>query len=89
MMHNRSAPTGVVTPGEVTQYVHVNVGNVDRHFVHAKEAGARIVRPPADMPFGERQCTGEDPAGHWWTFSQHIADVPPAVWGAIEAPAST
>src|SRR5467141_944201 len=28
---------------EVTQYVHVHVDDVDRHFEHAKKFGARIV----------------------------------------------
>jgi uncharacterized glyoxalase superfamily protein PhnB len=70
---------------EVTQYVHVHVDDVDRHFEHAKKFGARIVESPADRPFGERQYTAEDPAGHRWTFSQHIADVAPEEWGAVPA----
>ena len=69
-------------PGEVNQYVHVTVENVDAHFEHASRAGARIVAPPGDAPFGERQYSALDPEGHRWTFSQHIADVPPHVWGA-------
>lgn len=69
-------------PDEVSQYVVVHVDNVDGHFEHAREAGARIVKPPADMPFGERQYTVEDPWGHRWTFSQSIADVSPEQWGA-------
>ena len=72
-------------PGEVQQYVHVTVENADAHFERAKNAGARIVQPPHDMPFGERQYTAEDPEGHRWTFSQHIADVPPQAWGAVAA----
>ncbi|MGH9341367.1 MAG: hypothetical protein ACRD1R_17715 [Acidobacteriota bacterium] len=36
-----------------------------------------MVQPPTDMPFGERQYTVQDYAGHWWTFSQDIADLPP------------
>jgi len=34
--------------------------------------------------FGERQYTVEDPWGNRWTFSQSIADVDPAAWGARE-----
>ena len=71
---------------EVTQYVVVHLEDVDRHYQRARECGARIVRPPGDMPFGERQYTAEDPEGHRWTFSQHIADVAPEEWGAISAP---
>ncbi|MCI0413765.1 VOC family protein [bacterium] len=69
-------------PGEVNQYVHVSVENVDQHFEHTKKYGVNIVETPADKPFGERQYTVEDHAGHRWTFSQHIADVAPEQWGA-------
>jgi uncharacterized glyoxalase superfamily protein PhnB len=72
--------------GQVSQYVHINVDDVDSHFKHAKAFGARIIHPPTDMPFGERQYTAEDHAGHRWTFSQHVADVPPESWGAVTAP---
>jgi len=68
--------------GEVVQYVHVTVEDADRHFERAERAGAQIVSRPHDMPFGERQYTAEDPEGHRWTFSQHVADVPPDRWGA-------
>jgi uncharacterized glyoxalase superfamily protein PhnB len=68
---------------EVTQYVHVHVDDVDRHFDQAKKFGARILESPTNKPFGERQYTAEDPAGHRWTFSQHVADVAPEEWGAV------
>jgi uncharacterized glyoxalase superfamily protein PhnB len=68
--------------GEVPQYVHVTVTDVDAHYERARKYGAHIVNPPHDMPFGERQYTTEDPEGHLWAFSQHIADVPPEAWGA-------
>src|SRR5215471_13621020 len=72
-------------PREVNQYVLVRVEDVDGHFDHAKRFGARVVRPPTDMPFGERTYTVEDLAGHRWTFSQSIADVAPEQWGAKRA----
>jgi uncharacterized glyoxalase superfamily protein PhnB len=71
-------------PNEVSQYVTVHVENVNAHFEHAHRCGARILKPPTDMPFGERQYTVEDPWGHRWTFSQSIADVAPEAWGASE-----
>jgi uncharacterized glyoxalase superfamily protein PhnB len=70
---------------EVSQYVTVHVDDVDKHFEHARQRGARIVKAPADMPFGERQYTAEDIGGHRWTFSQSIADVDPGKWGATLA----
>ena len=63
----------------------VHVTNVDRHFENAKRSGATIVEPVSNKPFGERQYTAEDPEGHRWTFSEHVADVPPHQWGAVLA----
>jgi uncharacterized glyoxalase superfamily protein PhnB len=61
--------------------VMVRVDDVNRHHDRARQSGARILRPPADYPYGERQYTVLDPGGHCWTFSQSIADVDPADWG--------
>jgi uncharacterized glyoxalase superfamily protein PhnB len=69
-------------PQEVNQYITVHVDDVDAHCERARVGGATIVKPPADMPFGERQYTAEDIGGHRWTFSQSIADVPLEKWGA-------
>jgi uncharacterized glyoxalase superfamily protein PhnB len=63
--------------------VMVRIANADAHCAHAEHHGARIVQRPADMPYGERQYTATDPAGHVWTFSQTIDDVDPAVWGGV------
>lgn len=62
--------------------VHVRVADANSHYEHAKQHGARILHPPEDYPFGERQYTAEDVGGHRWTFSQSIADVAPESWGA-------
>jgi uncharacterized glyoxalase superfamily protein PhnB len=72
-------------PNEVSQYVLVRVEDVDRHCEQASRSGARIVKYPADMPFGERVYTAEDLAGHRWSFSQSIADVQLEDWGATPA----
>ena len=62
-------------------YVMVRVEDVRRHCEHARQRGARIVREPADYPYGERQYNVEDLAGHIWTFTQSIADADPLDWG--------
>jgi uncharacterized glyoxalase superfamily protein PhnB len=85
MLGRQGAEYRAPRKGEVSQYVHVTVENVDSHFEQAKASGARILNPPHDMPFGERQYSAEDPEGHRWTFSQHIADVPPEQWSATLA----
>lgn len=63
--------------------VMVHVGDVNGLYEQAKSMGAQIINPPADYPFGERQCTVKDIGGHRWTFSQTIADVNPSTWGGI------
>jgi uncharacterized glyoxalase superfamily protein PhnB len=68
-------------PGEVTQSVMVRVQDANAHCEHARSHGARILEEPKDFPYGERQYTAEDPAGHQWTFSQTLADVAPEEWG--------
>jgi uncharacterized glyoxalase superfamily protein PhnB len=59
----------------------VRVKDVDRHFAHATSAGARILRPPENQPYGERHYVVADLGGHIWTFSQTMADVDPKTWG--------
>jgi len=65
-----------------THSVHARVEDADRHHEQAARCGARILHPPTNYPYGERQYSAEDPGGHRWTFSQSIADVDPASWGA-------
>ena len=72
-------------PNEVSQSLNVRVEDVDSHFEQARDFGARILSPPTDYPFGERQYTAEDSAGHRWTFSESISDVDPEDWGATVA----
>ncbi|MGD0364162.1 MAG: VOC family protein [Bryobacteraceae bacterium] len=69
--------------GGFIESVMVPVRNIDEHFARAKQFGARILSPPDTKPFGERQYSAEDLEGHRWAFSESVADVPPATWGAI------
>jgi uncharacterized glyoxalase superfamily protein PhnB len=77
--HDRRPPRA----GEVTHSVIVRVDDARAHCERARASGARIIMEPTDFPYGERQYTAEDPAGHQWTFSQTLADVAPADWGGI------
>ncbi len=82
-IHNSADAVVLRAPrrGEVSHVMTVRVPDVDSHYRHTRESGARILNPPADHPYGERQYTAEDLAGHRWTFSQSIADVAPEEWG--------
>jgi uncharacterized glyoxalase superfamily protein PhnB len=61
--------------------VMVRVEAIDAHLSRARRHGAEIVQDLEDSPYGERQYTCLDPAGHRWTFSETIANVDPAEWG--------
>jgi uncharacterized glyoxalase superfamily protein PhnB len=61
--------------------VMVRVEDVDAHCERARQRGAKILRPPENFPYGERQYMVEDFAGRTWCFSQSIRDVRPEDWG--------
>lgn len=69
--------------------VMVRVADAKAHFARVQLSGARVLQPPTDFPYGERQYTVEDLGGHVWTFSQSIQDVEPAVWGGVLVEASS
>lgn len=80
----RPLPSGrPAHPADDRHSVMVRVEDVDDHYDRAKRRGARILNPPADYPYGERQYSVEDIGGHEWTFSQSIADRLPEDWGGI------
>jgi len=68
-------------PGEVTHSVVVRVEDARAHCERAREHGARILMEPTDMPYGERQYSAEDPAGHQWTFSERSRTLSRRPWG--------
>jgi uncharacterized glyoxalase superfamily protein PhnB len=46
----------------------VRVDDVETAYARALAAGATVVRPPADIPYGYRSAIVKDPAGiMWWT----------------------
>jgi len=75
------AATASSVLGNPGHSVMVRVRDVDAHFGVAKRAGAEVLGPPQTHPYGERQYSAVDPAGHVWTFSQTVADVDPESWG--------
>jgi uncharacterized glyoxalase superfamily protein PhnB len=50
----------------------VEVDDVDAHHMRAVEAGATILREPAEPGVGFRMYTAEDPEGHRWMFGQRL-----------------
>src|SRR6266487_3060317 len=48
----------------MTHLIRVRVENVNAQFERARAHGARMLEPPADREYGERDCTMVDVAGH-------------------------
>ncbi len=70
------------TPHEaVTHVIRVRVVDVDAHFVRSRAHGARVLEPPTDREYGERDCTLQDLAGHRWQFAETVRDVAPEEFG--------
>lgn len=58
----------------------VTVADPDAHHAHAVAAGARIVTPPRDEPYGARGYAVVDVEGHQWYFGNYR---PGAYWNSI------
>jgi uncharacterized glyoxalase superfamily protein PhnB len=57
--------------------IHLYVEDADAFVERAVAAGAKVVMPLADMPWGDRYGVVEDPYGHHWSIATHQRDVPP------------
>ncbi len=55
----------------------VRVEDVDAHCERARAHGARVIEPPPDLEYEERECTLEDLAGHRWQFTETGRDLAP------------
>ena len=51
------------------------VDDVDAVAARAQKAGAKVTMPVADMFWGDRYGTLEDPFGHRWGVATHVRDV--------------
>jgi uncharacterized glyoxalase superfamily protein PhnB len=67
--------------GIVTHVIKVRVDDVEAQYERARAHGARIVEPPTNHVYGERECTIEDLGGHRWQFTQTMRDVAPEEYG--------
>ena len=57
--------------------IHLYVGDADAFVERAVKAGAKVTMPVADMFWGDRYGTLEDPFGHRWSVGTHVRDVSP------------
>jgi PhnB protein len=80
MLADEHPEYGILSPlafGGTGTTLHLHVDDVDALARRAAEAGATILRPPANEPHGERQCRLRDPFGHEWLLGHEIESVPP------------
>lgn len=52
-------------------YIHLYVKDVDAIYENAVAAGATNLSPPADRPYGDRECGFRDPGGNQWFVATH------------------
>jgi uncharacterized glyoxalase superfamily protein PhnB len=57
--------------------IHLYVDDVDATVERAVAAGAKVTMPVAEMFWGDRYGTLEDPFGHHWSVATHVRDVTP------------
>jgi Glyoxalase/Bleomycin resistance protein/Dioxygenase superfamily len=67
--------------GVVTHAIKIRVDDVEAEYERARAYGARILEPPTEQVYGERECTIEDLAGHRWQFTETMRDVEPEEYG--------
>jgi PhnB protein len=65
---------GPLAYGGTGTTLHLHVDDVDALTRRAQEAGATVLRPPADQAHGERQSRIRDPFGHEWLLGHPIGE---------------
>jgi uncharacterized glyoxalase superfamily protein PhnB len=63
---------GPLTFGGTGTALHLHVDDVDTLTARARDAGATVLREPADQGHGERQSRLRDPFGHEWLLGHQL-----------------
>lgn len=66
-----------LTFGGTGTSLHLHVDDVDTLTARARDAGATVLREPADYGHGERQSRLRDPFGHEWLLGHELEAVSP------------
>jgi len=56
----------------VSGFLYVYVENVNETYRRAVEAGAEILEPPSDVPYGARRAMVKDAWGNLWQIASRI-----------------
>ncbi|HEY6593654.1 MAG TPA: VOC family protein [Asanoa sp.] len=71
IMVGQAAEPGRGRPTADAWRVYVAVDDVDGHHNRAKAAGAEIVQPLTDQPYGSREYGARDSEGNAWSFGTY------------------
>jgi len=63
--------------------IQVRIEDALAHCERARRSGATILTEPKDHMYGERQYNAQDFNGHYWDFTETLADVEPENWGGV------
>lgn len=71
------SPDAADRPVSGTQEVYIALDAVDAHYERARAAGAEIVRPIGEQPYGSREYAARDLEGNTWHFGTYRPTVSP------------
>jgi uncharacterized glyoxalase superfamily protein PhnB len=54
-----------------------DAAEVDERFARARKAGADLLSPLEDTPFGSHQFNVRDAEGNLWTVGTYLPEIPP------------
>jgi uncharacterized glyoxalase superfamily protein PhnB len=60
---------GAGVRGARPAFLYVYVEDADQTYRRAIEAGSATIEEPADMPYGDRRATVQDPWGNIWQIA--------------------
>jgi PhnB protein len=78
MLADENPESGIYAPqhyGGTPVSILLYVEKVDAVFNQAVSAGAKAIRQPQDMFYGDRTSSITDPFGHSWYIHTHVKDV--------------
>ena len=58
--------------GDHSYMAYLTVEGVDRFYEEVKARGAKVIAPPMDKPWGQREFALHTPDGHRYTFGEPI-----------------
>jgi uncharacterized glyoxalase superfamily protein PhnB len=71
VMFGSKRPPDPANPWTQESGLYVVVDDIDAHHARARQAGAEIVRPPADTDYGSREYSARDLEGRLWSFGTY------------------